>query len=513
MFPDDSFDVVEVLLVEDDEEDFILFKEYLGDIPYPKYKVTRFQDADAALASIRSNSDAYEIYVIDHFLGQKTGPELLKEIRSASGFAPAVLISGLPDSEIASLAEEAGFQGYLDKKTLSTFTLAKVFFALLQNRKQETFKKENGVADPLLLRMETIARFAGGIAHDFNNILNIIIANLDLLEMQCREQPNVLSRINSAQGAVMRGAEVNKKLLNFSRKQSLNPESVEPDRWIAEYLEKPVEPFPENVRVVFEPGGQGAKCKIDRSEFANCLMHLLQNAKEAVEESGGIVLIETDTVAVTSSKESKEFGLEIGNYFLLRIADNGRGADANFADKIFEPFITTKPKGKSSGLGLSMVFGFVKRSGGKIAFESHPGFGFDFYAYFPLEERQPNAHFPGKVAFGEGAEIFYFTGEGETSKRTSYVFRTLGFQVRRFQELTSFQSELSKVKGKAVLFSECWGESFPQWKEICRNAEKSNSMLKTFFVSASVPENGAENSSEILWPISRKSLVNHFGRL
>ncbi|MDI7228731.1 ATP-binding protein [Leptospira santarosai] len=504
MFSGDLSDEVSVCLIEDDEEDSILFREYLEEIPYPKYSIVRFKDASSVLADLKVNPSGYTIYVVDHFLGSQTGLEILHEIRAVVGSVIAVLISGISKEEIKTVVKEAGFQGYLEKKNLSAFYIAKTFFTVLK----ENSAKSRSSMDTFLIRMETISQFSGGVAHDFNNILNVIVANLDMLEMQCKSQPDVLNRIRSAQNAVMRGAEVNKKLLNFSRKQSLHPEVVDPNNLIADYLEKPQDVFPQNVRVDFDPRSEGDLCRIDRSEFTNCLMNLLQNAKEALEESGGSILIETDTVVLNSKDES--LGLKSGNYFLLRIADNGKGMDPNTTDRIFEPFFTTKQKGKNPGLGLPMVFGFVQRSGGRIVLESYSNIGSDFYIYLPIEVVKSNSHFVNTESSEEPKEIFYFSNEGEFSKRTSYIFRRLGYGLRHFRDLNSFESYLSNMNSGAILLSETWREGFSKWKEIVMRAQNSDLKAKVFYFSSSVDANYSESAVRIFWPVSRKSLENRF---
>lgn len=491
-------DEVLVCLIEDDEEDTVLFQEYLKEILFPKYKVTRFKDFPSLFVDIEKNPSKYTIYIIDHFLGLQTGFEILNEIRKVAGSVSAVLISGISKQEIERVANEGGFQGHLEKKNLSAFTIAKTFFEVLKEKEDP-----RSDLDIFLLKMEIISQFSGGIAHDFNNILNIIVANLDILEMKCKNQPEVLNRIQSAQNAVLRGAEVNKKLLNFSRKQSLYPEIINPNLFIADFLEKSKNIFSENVQLVFDPGSQEVFCKVDRTEFANCIMNLLQNANEAFGEK---ILIETDTIVLNS--KSKSLGLKEGNYFLLRVADNGKGIDLSIADRIFEPFFTLKQKGKNSGLGLPMVFGFVKRSGGRIGFESHLGVGSDFYVYLPIEESKSDSHFINIESFKK--TIFYFSNEGEFSSRTSYLFRRLGYQVLCFQDLDVFESNLSKIQSEIILLSQTWQEGFSRWKEIVMKAQGSGLKVKIFYFSSSVD---SENSTSIPWPISRKSLENHFGTL
>ncbi|WP_061244141.1 hybrid sensor histidine kinase/response regulator [Leptospira noguchii] len=494
-------DEISICLIEDDEEDTILFQEYLKDIPFPKYNVTRFKDFPSLSVDLEKDPSKYTIYVIDHFLGTQTGVEILNEIRKVAGSVTAVLISGISKEEIERIANEEGFQRHIEKKNLSAFTLAKTFFDVLKEK--EDPKSD---VDIFLLKMEIISQFSGGVAHDFNNILNIIVANLDILEMKCKDQPEVLNRIQSAQNAVLRGAEVNKKLLNFSRKQSLYPEIINPNLFIADFLEKSKNIFSENVQLVFDPGSQEVFCKIDQTEFANCIMNLLQNANEAISEPGGKILIETDTIFLNS--KNKFLGLKEGNYFLLRVVDNGKGIDLSITDRIFEPFFTTKQKGKNSGLGLPMVFGFVTRSGGRIGFESHLGVGSDFYIYLPIEDPKSNSHFINIESSKK--TIFYFSDEGEFSSRTSYLFQRLGYRVLHFKDLNVFESNLSKIQSETILLSQTWQESFSKWKEIVMKIQGSDLKVKIFYFSSWVD---LENSTSISWPISRKSLENHFGIL
>ncbi|EKR37207.1 GHKL domain protein [Leptospira interrogans serovar Hebdomadis str. R499] len=494
-------DEISVCLIEDDDEDAILFREYLEEIPFPKYKVTRFKDFPSLFVDIEKKTSKYTIYVFDHFLGLQTGFEILNEIRKVVGSVSAVLISGISKEEIERITSEGGFQGYLEKKNLSAFTLAKTFFEVLKEK--EDLKSE---IDIFLLKMEIISQFSGGVAHDFNNILNIIVANLDILEMKCKDQPEVLNRIQSAQNAVLRGAEINKKLLNFSREQSLYPEIINPNLFITDFLEKSKNIFSENVQLVFNPGSQEVFCKVDQIEFANCIMNLLQNANEALLDSGGKILIETDTIVLNS--KNKFLGLKEGNYFLLRVADNGKGIDLSIADRIFEPFFTTKQKGKNPGLGLPMVFGFVKRSGGRIGFESHLDVGSDFYIYLPIEDLKSDSHFINLESSKK--TIFYFSNEGEFSSRTSYLFQGLGYRVLCFKDLNVLESNLSKIQSETILVSQTWQEDFSRWKEIVMKAQGSGLKVKVFYFSSSVD---LKNSTSIPWPISRKSLENHFGIL
>ncbi|EMO26616.1 hypothetical protein LEP1GSC170_5768 [Leptospira interrogans serovar Bataviae str. HAI135] len=155
-----------------------------------------------------------------------------------------------------------------------------------------------------------------------------------------------------------------------------------------------------------------------------------------------------------------------------------------------------------------MVFGFVTRSGGRIGFESHLGVGSDFYIYLPIEDPKSNSHFINIESSKK--TIFYFSDEGEFSSRTSYLFQRLGYRVLHFKDLNVFESNLSKIQSETILLSQTWQESFSKWKEIVMKIQGSDLKVKIFYFSSWVD---LENSTSISWPISRKSLENHFGIL
>ncbi|RHX85768.1 ATP-binding protein [Leptospira stimsonii] len=506
-------DEIPIFLVEDDEEDAILFREYLNDIPFPKYILTRYKDAHAALDALRSRGRLEnEIYVIDQFLGAQTGLALLNDIQTIVGNVSAILVSGLSKEEIETAAKESGFAGFLEKKYLSASSLSKEFLRIQFGGSSKVSSAEKLSEEELrVLRMDTIAQFGGGIAHDFNNILNIIIANLDLLEMQSKEQPDVLNRIRSAQNAVMRAADVNKKLLNFSRKQSLHQELTNPNDLISDFLKNQSETIPKNVRVLFESEGREDRCLLDHSEFVICLTQLLQNAVEALETKEGEILVET--IRVVSDPGNRISGLENGNYFLLKITDTGIGIREENVEKIFEPFYTTKPKGKSSGLGLPMVYGFVKRSKGRIFFQSELKVGTEFYLYLPIIELESDPTFKDQNSKIRSQEIIYFCKDGPFADWIVYSLKSLGFVTHKVIDFENFNSNFRNLERATCYLSETWQTRFSEWRDFAVKAKRTNSKIEINYFSGSEGSDEFENSFAIRWPISRKSLENHFDRM
>ncbi|TGK29019.1 response regulator [Leptospira gomenensis] len=503
-------DSVSLLLAEDDEEDFLLFREYAEDIPFPKYTITRAKSAEEALSVVSKEPSGFDIFVIDHFLGASNGTDLLNELRSAIGPVSAVLFSGLSREEIADTATSAGFTEYLEKNGLSSASISK---ALLNAQKKgadfilpEPEKRTNGF-DPLDFRMETIGKFSGSIAHDYNNILNIIIANLDLMELQCKDHTDLLNRIRAAQNAVLRAVDLNKKLLNFSRRQSLHPELCDPNVLISEFLKNSREHFPINIHVEFNSYGEGDLCLLDKSEFSNAFTQLMSNAKESLAESGGGILIETSFVVLNSKFGMRIGGLKDGPYFLLRLSDNGIGIEPGDREKVFEPFYSTKPKGKSAGLGLPTIYGFVRRSGGNIFFDSRPKIGTDFFVYLPIHNAKTVLLIPESVS----RRAIYFGEKSATADWLSLYFRSVGFSFESVSDFYRLRTLANRYSSEDTVFlSNVWEKGFEEWHEFVSEHVRSNQNREIFYFSHLNDGLTSENSHIIVRPVSKKSLENHF---
>ncbi len=221
-------------------------------------------------------------------------------------------------------------------------------------------------------RLEAVGQLTGGIAHDFNNLLAVILGNLDLLgDQELDERSRQL--IENAVTATQRGATLTQRLLAFSRRQLLEPTSIEANTLINGMLDLLRHAIPESINVVFQPADELWVTHVDAAQLENAILNLCLNARDAM-PSGGKLEIHTDNQIVDESLATR-LQIDPGEYVAISIIDNGIGIDAEVAQKIFEPFFTTKETGKGSGLGLSMVYGFVNQSGGGIDLESTPDEG------------------------------------------------------------------------------------------------------------------------------------------
>jgi PAS domain S-box-containing protein len=233
-------------------------------------------------------------------------------------------------------------------------------------------------------KMEVIGQLTGGVAHDFNNLLGVIVGNLDFLEESLEGgESDQRQFVETALKAAVRGAELTNRLLAFSRKQALNPEPVDLNVLVNGLSGLITRTLGETVAVLTFPAAELEVVKIDSGQLEAALLNLTVNARQAMPE-GGQLTIETGNVELDREYAAQHEEVEPGMYAMLAVSDTGIGMTADALKQAFEPFFTTKEIGEGSGLGLSMVFGFVKQSGGHISIYSELGEGTTVKLYFPV---------------------------------------------------------------------------------------------------------------------------------
>lgn len=233
-------------------------------------------------------------------------------------------------------------------------------------------------------KMEAIGRLTGGIAHDFNNLLAVIIGNMQLLARSLRDSPRLLRQAETALSAAIRGGELTRRLLAFARQQVLEPKVVDLNVLLIGMCELVRRSLTGEIEIRLRTQPDAWPIKVDPSQLENAVLNLVINARDAMPE-GGTITIATRNVVVTEADVHGEGG-ELprpGEYVRLEVADTGMGMECEVLKRVFEPFFTTKDVGKGSGLGLSMVYGFVKQSEGHISITSALGRGTTVHVYFP----------------------------------------------------------------------------------------------------------------------------------
>ncbi len=231
-------------------------------------------------------------------------------------------------------------------------------------------------------KMDAIGQLAGGIAHDFNNILGIILGNLSLLERMVAGDEKALKRVKSADKAAMRAVDLTKQLLGFSRKQAqkISPTNInQVIQGMDSLISRSITP---EVEIEHNLANDLWFTEIDTGDFEDALFNLILNARDAM-PSGGRLTIETSNKTINAALTERYPTVAQGEYVEFVVSDTGSGISKEDLDHIFEPFFTTKPHGKGTGLGMSMVFGFIQRSNGHIRIYSEPEIGTTIRCYLP----------------------------------------------------------------------------------------------------------------------------------
>jgi PAS domain S-box-containing protein len=275
-------------------------------------------------------------------------------------------------------------------------------------------------------KMEAIGQLTGGVAHDFNNLLTVISGNLEMLERQVKdaEQREILKE---AQEASQLGAELAKRLLAFGRRQPLNPKLTDLNvlvRGMADLLQRSLG---ETVDVDIRLTEGLLMIMVDAGQVENALLNLSVNARDAMQTAGTLV-IETARAEIDEDYAAMYSDVQPGSYVTLAVTDTGTGMSSEVRQRAFEPFYTTKGPGAGSGLGLSMVYGFVKQSGGHVQLYSEIGLGTTVRIYLPAHAKDVSVEQHTAVSSSRASA-------GETILLVEDDRRVRRISVRRLKEL------------------------------------------------------------------------------
>lgn len=240
-------------------------------------------------------------------------------------------------------------------------------------------------------KMEAVGQLAGGVAHDFNNLLTAIRGFSDVLFQSIRADDPRRADVLEICKATDRAATLTRQLLAFSRRQVMRPESLSLNSIVTDLARILQRLLGDGVTVATRLDPDLATVRADPGQMEQVLLNLALNARDAMGDAGGSLMIETATVDVAPSPEVRHAP---GRYAVLRVVDTGRGMTPDVRERLFEPFFTTKARGKGTGLGLSMVYGIVTQSGGFITVDSAPGKGAAFAIHLPAVDGRVEATRP-----------------------------------------------------------------------------------------------------------------------
>jgi PAS domain S-box-containing protein len=292
-------------------------------------------------------------------------------------------------------------------------------------------------------RLEVVGHLAGGIAHDFNNLLTVVIGNLDLIQSNPRDTEKVTRLSANALQAAERGAELVHRMVAFSRQQTLNPIQIDLNELVARIGEMLRPSLMADIEIELKLAPESCMAVADPGQVEDSLLNLALNARDAMPD-GGKLTIETANVTFDSTYVARDSELKPGSYVMMAVSDTGIGMPPAVLAQAVQPFFTTKEVGKGSGLGLSMVYGFVKQSGGHLDIYSEVGRGTTVKLYLPRAAgaAEPDAK-PASRALTGGSETILVVEDDVLVRR--YVVEQLGALGYRILEAGTGAAALALV--------------------------------------------------------------------
>jgi PAS domain S-box-containing protein len=334
-------------------------------------------------------------------------------------------------------------------------------------------------------KMEAVGQLTGGVAHDFNNVLTVVTGTIDLLAEGVADKPDLLAVVNLISGAADRGAELTARLLAFARRTPLQPRKTDIRRAAAEAVDLLRPTLGEHVEIEWRLHEDTWPALIDPAQLVNAILNLAVNARDVMPD-GGKLTIETGNAILDEAYAGVHSEVVPGAYVLVAVSDTGPGIPEADRERIFEPFFTTKDVGKGTGLGLAMVYGFVKQSGGHIKLYSEVGQGTTFKIYLPRAGGEQDKNFDSSTTlpFVGGSETVLVVEDDAAVRASAIVqLRALGY---RTMSASNAQEALTLIDGGAtfdLLFTDVIMPGPINGRRLAEEAEKRHPNLKVLFTS------------------------------
>ncbi len=456
----------------------------------------------------------YAIFMLDpegHVASWNAGAQRIK------GYAPDEVIGshfsrfytsedlakGIPTRGLATAARDGRWEaeGLRERKDGSTFWahvvidairdedgkiigFAKVTRDISERKEAEQSLQQTQAALAQAQKMEALGQLTGGVAHDFNNLLQVISSNLQLAAKDVAGNPRAEVRIQNALAGVSRGARLAQQLLAFGRRQALEPKVINVGRFIRgmdDMLRRTI-----GADIEFETCVSGGlwNTLLDPNQVENAVLNLAINARDAMPE-GGKLTIEAANAFLDDRYAASHEGLRPGQYVMLAVTDTGSGMPPDVAQRVFEPFFSTKPEGKGTGLGLSMVYGLVKQSGGHIKIYSELGHGTTVKLYFPRahESEEVVTDLSSTPLRGGTETILVVEDDEDVREGAVALLRDLGYRVLKAKDGASAMGVIESGLPIDLLFTDVVMPGPVRSPDLARTAKERLPNLAVLFTS------------------------------
>lgn len=362
-------------------------------------------------------------------------------------------------------------------------------------------------------KMESVGQLTGGIAHDFNNILMTVQGNLELLLTEFKEDSKGMKRLNAALHGIERGAALTKRLLAFSRRQTLFPKNIELNHQLQSTMELLKPTLGETIKLHLDYPTDLWPIWVDPNQFDNVLVNLAINSRDAM-PNGGDIFIEAQNVSLDVPVAIGKYQVLPGEYVKISFTDNGTGIAQDIMGRIFEPFFTTKEQYKGTGLGLSMIYGFINQCKGSITVYSEIGHGTTFNLYFPrskFSEPEPvvEVHVEKRITGKE--TILIVEDEAVVREVVAEYLPTLGYTVLSASDGKQALDIIKENKSIDLLFTDMVMPGGMSGTELATQAKELIPNLKVLLTSGypknSLNENQVSTEEHLMKPFKLDELA------
>ena len=358
-------------------------------------------------------------------------------------------------------------------------------------------------------KMEAIGQLTGGLAHDFNNLLTVIIGNLAALQDHRPDDAGVNEFVEPALQSARRGVQLIKRLLTFSRHQTLEPQAVDIGRLIGNLAKLVRRSLPETIAVSTDLAAASVHALVDPGQLESALLNFALNARDAMPD-GGQLHIAARAIDLTS--EAASFDVTPGRYVLIEIADNGCGMDAATLARACEPFFTTKRFGLGSGLGLAMAHGFAQQSGGGISIQSQPGRGTTVLLVLPSVTPRADEDLPGdEPAQALGGELVLLVEDDPAVRRVvRQQLIDLGYPVIEAENGNQAVEMIEQIADIAIVVSDVIMPGGINGRQLAEQVRQGHPQMRIVLMSGYADEAepaGAGDLPVLAKPFDRQDLA------
>jgi signal transduction histidine kinase len=469
-----------VLIVEDNEKDAALL---LRELKRGGYEVVFERVETAPTMAAALSGRRWDLIVSDYSMPHFNARGALEVLAESGLDLPFLIVSGTIGEEAAVEAMRAGAHDFMPKGKLS-----RLLPAIARELREAAMRAEHRAIEQRLRqaqKMEAMGQLTGGVAHDFNNLLGVIVGNIDLLADAVRHDPGQAELVEAALASALRGAELTKRLLAFSRQQPLSSQVVDLNSRLPGMIAVLRRTLGEAIQIVPHLGTNLWPARSDPSQLEDALLNLAINARDAMPE-GGTLTITTANIHLDERQAALQAEVLPGDYVTLSVTDTGVGMPPEVIERAIEPFFTTKEPGKGTGLGLSMIYGFAKQSGGHLSIYSEVGVGTTVRLYLPRE--RPDAAVAaaavGHAEVPKGGETVLVVDDNAELRRVAVRQLTgLGYRVQEAEDGPQALARLDAGEVYDLLFTDIGLPAGMNGFELAERAQALLPSLKVLYTT------------------------------